>query len=194
MKSNKVTNQALGNEINTTRQAISRLLHGNTLPSIEKLILISEFFNISLDDLFGRKKLLENPDGQLNYSIKTADCILEGTLIYSFGVLNDKTFKNFLFLNDTEGRLITYILNSQSQSDFLSLAYLINQKLGLGYDAFDNNNIDLIIKVNDIYQEIYIDMPYSARVTPVSYSDYVNEWLQLSTEEKKFKIEQIYTK
>lgn len=57
-KNKKITNQQLANELNLTRQSISQFTKGTAMPSIEKLIAIADFFNISIDELLGRKMFL----------------------------------------------------------------------------------------------------------------------------------------
>ena len=64
----------------------------------------------------------------------------------------------------------------------------------MDYDAFENNNVDILIKLNDHYQEIYIDLGYSARLSLIKYENYVSDWLELSTDEKIQKIKEIYEK
>ena len=195
IKNNNLTNKALADKINVSKAAIGQFVKGNSMPSIEKLIEISNVFQISIDTLLGRPKLLNNPDGTLEYCLKTSNDLLEGELKYSFGILdNNADKKAFLFIDEINGKLIDYLLESHSQTDFLALVYLLNKKLSLDYDAFENNNVDILIKLNDHYQEIYIDLGYSARLSLIKYENYVSDWLELSAVEKIQKIKEIYEK
>lgn len=47
------TKQALGDAIGISRPAISQFANGANLPSIDKLVAIAEYFNVSLDYLVG---------------------------------------------------------------------------------------------------------------------------------------------
>ena len=87
IKSKNMTNQDLANYLNVTRQSVSQFTRGTAMPSTENLIAIADFFNISIDELLGRKNifsapnttnfdsnrtvfnLLNNPDGILEYKI-----------------------------------------------------------------------------------------------------------------------------
>jgi len=63
MSENKTTQQDLANKTNMTRQAISQYAVGSTLPNIEKLYLISQYFSVSTDFLLGLsnyRKLLKS--------------------------------------------------------------------------------------------------------------------------------------
>ena len=62
IKIKKITNQQLANELNLTRQSISQFTKGTAMPSIEKLIAIADFFNISIDELLGRKNVFSAPN------------------------------------------------------------------------------------------------------------------------------------
>lgn len=50
---NKTTIQALSNEINKTRQAVSQYCSGETQPNVETIIEIAKYFNVSADYLLG---------------------------------------------------------------------------------------------------------------------------------------------
>lgn len=164
------------------------------MPSIEKLIEVSKIFDAPLDTLLGRPRLSAVPDGKIEYCFKTTSILLSGEFKYSFGIVDNDEKKAFLYIEDIEEDLINYLLESTSQTDFLALVYLLNKKLGLDYDAFENNNIDILVKVENMYQEIYIDLGYSARLALINYSEYVDNWLRLSTSEKIKKLEEIYSK
>lgn len=53
-----MTNQDLANYLNVTRQSVSQFTRGTAMPSTENLIAIADFFNISIDELLGRKIFL----------------------------------------------------------------------------------------------------------------------------------------
>ncbi|MBB5337600.1 helix-turn-helix domain-containing protein [Pectinatus brassicae] len=192
MKEKKLSKQALANEIGISRQAISQFANGANLPSLEKLIALAEYFNVSMDFLLGRSVLLKKPDGILEYCFKATKSLQIGKIKYSFGILrNGNFFKRFLFVDEIEGDLIDVIIDSTSQYEFLSLTYLLNQELDLNYDALHNNGVDIIIKYRGKYQELCIDMAESARFGYVDYEKYLDDWLKLSSEEKVKRINEI---
>jgi transcriptional regulator with XRE-family HTH domain len=55
-KKNGISQEELANEINVTRQTISKWELGESTPDMEKMIALSNFFEITLDELvLGRK-------------------------------------------------------------------------------------------------------------------------------------------
>lgn len=181
----------MADKINVNRSNITLFIKGSIMPSIEKMIEVSKVFNTSVDVLLGRPRLSSSPDGKIEYCLKTS-ILLTGELKYSFGITDDAEKKAFIYIEDK--KLIDYILESTSQSDFLSLVYILNLELGLEYNAFTNNNVDILVEVEDRIQEMYIDLGYSARLSLINYDTYVYDWLKLSSEEKIKKMEEIYSK
>jgi len=53
MAVNKTTKQALADYIGIKRPSVSQICHGVNLPSIETLVSIAEYFNVSVDYLLG---------------------------------------------------------------------------------------------------------------------------------------------
>lgn len=51
---NKVSKQSVANAINISRQAVSQFANGENLPSVEKLVALADFFDVSLDYMVGR--------------------------------------------------------------------------------------------------------------------------------------------
>lgn len=191
MKNRNISKSQLARFIGISPQSIDKITKGNNFPTIENLVSIANFFNVSLDFLTGRSKLYEEPTGEIDYAFKDESGLLIGKFKYIFGVKisSDPNFNaKFLYLEELEGTFIKKILDSNSQFEFISLAYFLNNRLQLNYDAFRNNGIDIIIKENDVYQEIYIEYGgSSARLSLTnSYnSKYVEYWVSLPIEEKK---------
>ncbi|MFR3241670.1 MAG: helix-turn-helix domain-containing protein [Megamonas funiformis] len=184
IKIKKITNQQLANELNLTRQSISQFTKGTAMPSIEKLIAIADFFNISIDELLGRKNvfsapnttnfdsnrtvfnLLNNPDGILEYKIfvptiesqptddgrlliDLSSKLKKGKFKYSFALIKQYSiYRSYLFLDEIEGDFIDFVLEkSKNKDNFISLVNIINQQLGLNYDAYNYNRVALVIKI-----------------------------------------------
>jgi len=58
MNDNKITKQALASHIGIHRSSVSQICHGVNLPSIDTLVAIAEYFNVTTDYLLG---ISENP-------------------------------------------------------------------------------------------------------------------------------------
>ena len=236
IKSKNMTNQDLANYLNVTRQSVSQFTRGTAMPSTENLIAIADFFNISIDELLGRKNifsapnttnfdsnrtvfnLLNNPDGILEYKIfvptiesqptddgrlliDLSSKLKKGKFKYSFALIkHDSIYRSYLILDEIEGNFIKFVLEkSKNKDNFISLVNIINQQLGLNYDAYNYNRVALVIK---IYDEHYYDFhlnissPMAAttgRLT-TGEEEYIAAWLNLSTNEKIQKLKEIYEK
>lgn len=53
-----ISKQLLANNVNTSRTTISKIAHGANLPSIELLVSIAQYFDVSVDYLLG---ITDNP-------------------------------------------------------------------------------------------------------------------------------------
>ncbi len=56
-----LSQERLAEKLNVSRQAISKWELGTAIPESEKLIAISQFFGVSLDDLVNEERDLESP-------------------------------------------------------------------------------------------------------------------------------------
>lgn len=61
IKENNLTQQELAKAIGTTRQAISWYVRGDNLPSVDVLMKMADYFNVSMDYLMGRDTDKEEP-------------------------------------------------------------------------------------------------------------------------------------
>jgi transcriptional regulator with XRE-family HTH domain len=72
-KSHHMSQQELANELNISRQSISKWENGSALPSFTNIMAISELFHISLDELIKNddklQSKLEKNDNQVGYRI-----------------------------------------------------------------------------------------------------------------------------
>ena len=237
LKSKNMTNQDLANYLNVTRQSVSRFTKGNILPSTENLIAIANFFNISIDELLGRKNvfsapnttnfdsnrivfnLLNNPDGILEYKIfvptiesqptddgrlliDLSSKLKKGKFKYSFALIKHYSiYRSYLILDEIEGNFIKFVLEkSKNKDNFISLVNIINQQLGLNYDAYNYNRVALVIKIYDEhYYNFHLNVDLSVPVPTVSKltllkEKYINAWLELPIAEKIQELKRIYEK
>ena len=126
--------------------------------------------------------------------------IHKGKFKYSFALIKQYSiYRSYLFLDEIEGDFIDFVLEkSKNKDNFISLVNIINQQLGLNYDAYNYNRVALVIK---IYDEHYYDfhlnidslITTTSRLTLIE-EKYINAWLELSTTEKIQELKRIYEK
>lgn len=67
MKEKGVTQQHLAEQLHMTRQAVSMYLKGQTLPAIDKLLTITDYFDVSADYLIGKTDIrTQDTDVKMN--------------------------------------------------------------------------------------------------------------------------------
>ncbi len=162
--------------------------YGKVDPNLSTLSKIADYFNISLDYLVGRAKIVQEPEGTIEYAFADDSGVLMGEFQYVFGIYDPESFSaKFLYLKEIKGTLIKKIINSKSQFEFLALVYLLNNKLQLNYDAFQNNGVDLIIDAYGGYQELNTGMgPSTPTLVDKSYcAEKIDNWIKIPLEEKK---------
>ena len=77
-KSMGLSQEDLANEINVTRQTISKWELGTTIPDMEKLKLISNYFGVSVDELISENESNENEYINNNLSLCESNCSFNG--------------------------------------------------------------------------------------------------------------------
>lgn len=68
-----MTQSVLGDKLNVTRQAVSRYENGDSFPDISVLVLLSEIFNITVDDLIKAGEPTKNEAILLQSDIKQSE-------------------------------------------------------------------------------------------------------------------------
>jgi transcriptional regulator with XRE-family HTH domain len=63
-KSKNLSQDELGGQLNVSRQTISKWELNETTPEMDKLILLSEFFNVTVDELIKGKKPQPDPEDE----------------------------------------------------------------------------------------------------------------------------------
>lgn len=75
-KEKNISQSEFGEQLNVSRQTISKWELNETTPEMEKLILMSEFFNVSIDELIKGKKpetKIENNTIKIKHTKTTRD-------------------------------------------------------------------------------------------------------------------------
>ena len=155
-------------------------------PSYENLLKLADYFNVSLDFMVGRSKIYSEPEGQLPYVFKDENGLCIGKIDYVFGAFMSGNFpRQFLVVTESDGHFIRDAMDSDAAFKFLTLVYFLHQKIGIEYDAFQNNRVDLLTKLGDTYVEIAIDEAESAKPHMLAYDEQIiKDWIILSREKK----------
>ncbi len=66
-KNKNLSQERLAEELNISRQAVTKWESGETMPDIDNLIQISDIFNISLDRLLKDDNCVDNLNNNYNY-------------------------------------------------------------------------------------------------------------------------------
>lgn len=92
--------EILADKLNVSRQTISKWESGITTPELEKIILLSEIFNISIDELIGKEKPdkpeKNEEDNKLNFK-KFKNKIIKNIIITLFIILIVSLFSFILY-------------------------------------------------------------------------------------------------
>lgn len=119
------TQQELAEKTGCSRQAIAQYMDGSNAPNIDKLILIAEFFNVSIDYLVGKDK--EQTEEELvqsivNYTGLKADTI--ENLKKGKNAVFNTTLLNFLINNRKLLKALNNYLLSSIYSDYRKSEYM----------------------------------------------------------------------
>lgn len=94
---NNMTQQQLADKINATQQAICKYESGKSIPSVDMLERIADYFNTSMDYVVGKSQSKD-----VKYMIDSME--FSG---------NDRDFiKRYLTLNDKDKKYLSIFLNS----------------------------------------------------------------------------------
>lgn len=103
------TQQELAEKTGCSRQAIAQYMDGSNAPNIDKLILIAEFFNVSIDYLVGKDK--EQTEEELVQSIVNYTGLDENSIEALQTIKNSKKSINSITLNPPRIQSTMQILN-----------------------------------------------------------------------------------
>lgn len=139
-------------------------------------------------------------DGRLLIDLSSK--LKKGKFKYSFALIKHYSiYRSYLILDEIEGNFIKFVLEkSKNKDNFISLVNIINQQLGLNYDAYNYNRVALVIKIYDEhYYDFHLNVDLSVPVPTVSKltllkEKYINAWLELPIAEKIQELKRIYEK
>ncbi len=119
-KSSGLSQEELAEKLNVSRQTISKWELGESSPDMEKLIILSDYFQISLDELvLDRKPAQQNPpENNTSDNAAKSHPILDKILTES----NIRFFKKGL-------KLLAYLVAAIFAIDFLSMIVFAVLKL-----------------------------------------------------------------
>ena len=75
-KSKNLTQQDVANALNISQQSYQKYEKSITEPSVDSLIKLSEFYNISIDEILGNEKYLKNEISIPNEKKETVQLLL----------------------------------------------------------------------------------------------------------------------
>lgn len=113
--------EELAEKVNVSRQTVSKWEMGQSTPEMEKLIILSDIFNISIDELVGK---------EINNDIENKNDI------------NIKPKKNHTFIKVLIGILCIYLITVVIKFIFYTRQQLI-------VDSFSENNYNIMISIKN---------------------------------------------
>lgn len=148
-KNSKISQEEFAELLNTSRQAVSKWERNEAKPDIDKLIIISKIFNISIDYLLDYEINNSNVDDfikELELCSRNNDFSID---INDIRLWCSKYTNNFkLHVNSSEYLFIAYIENSNKEYLDLSLFY-INKAIKLFTLEYND-----IISLNDLHKSV----------------------------------------
>jgi transcriptional regulator with XRE-family HTH domain len=103
-KGKGLSQEELGNRTGVTRQTISKWELNQTTPEMDKLVVLSDIFGISLDELVGREFIV--PDSSINYEELNAkmDTIISSKEPYRYEYKSGRMIGNLPLIHINLGR------------------------------------------------------------------------------------------
>lgn len=127
MKDKNTTQQELANKTGCSRQSIGQYMDGSNAPNIDKLILIAEYFDVSVDYLVGKDKnqteseLIQNISNYLGLSVETISELRKGSNSVFYTTLINFIINNKTLLKALNKYLSSSIYNDYRESDYMYL-------------------------------------------------------------------------
>lgn len=111
-KAKGLSQDELGSKLNVSRQTISKWELGETTPEMDKLILLSEYFNVSMDELVKGKKTPDadtEADDTLEVKSNKQKKSIKDTIFLTLKILS--TILGALVLVDIIAMIIYFLTN-----------------------------------------------------------------------------------
>ncbi len=111
-KAKGLSQDELGSKLNVSRQTISKWELGETTPEMDKLILLSEYFNVSMDELVKGKKTPDTDteaDDTLEVKSNKQKKSIKDTIFLTLKILS--TILGALVLVDIIAMIIYFLTN-----------------------------------------------------------------------------------
>lgn len=89
-KNKKLTLRELGEKLNTSFSLLAMYERGERDPSVDKLELIADFFNVSTDYLLGRTNIINSQDSNYNHQIPYKINMNKPPVISEKNIINNK--------------------------------------------------------------------------------------------------------
>jgi|GEM_PF-823093 len=124
----ELTQADLAKEFGVTYQAVSRWENNDSIPDIETLVMIADFYEVSLDDIIGRSKLvkLEQNSSMSHYGYLFVFIYLLLQLLGSSGFY--LIYRSLPIIWDVVGVIIFFIFYAFSVLVYFGYYYIISSK------------------------------------------------------------------
>lgn len=154
----------LANELNVSRQSISKWENGNSTPDLDKIVKIAEIFNVSLDELIKNEERAEtiiNPEQNTSTQIKTQEKKIGKGLLIA-GVISFFAF--FLFGLGFSGIFVAIPLF------ICSIIYYKAKNDHLFYCLW------AIVPLADLYIRFGMGISWSMIKQTLEWNEFLNPW------------------
>lgn len=151
-KKKKLTQEELANRLNVSRQSVSKWETGDGYPEMDKLMQLSDLFEVSVDDLL-RAELEEEITTEVvgiqrnEAFLKTINhfslAISLGVFFILFGVALCVTLSGFGYMVDASLKKIFEIISGSIVLIFVAIAVFLFIFFGMNYDRFRKQNMIL---------------------------------------------------
>ncbi len=169
-KNNNLTQEEFAEKLKVSRQTVSNWENNKCYPDIETLILISENFNISLDNLLKEdKKMIKDIDRKIKWNRKLiyGICFLFIIILISFSViyLKNNVIMKVEANNIKLEKSIKNLINVPKDYRLISLS---TDKINIK-ELVIGEKIDIYVKYNN---KIILNKPFITNATIIKYVDH----------------------
>ena|GEM_PF-1964872 len=175
LTNNKVTQDALANNIGVTRQALSKWVTGDTIPDILSASKIADYFNVSTDYLLGRTEH-RTTDKELS---EVCDYLgLSEASINFIKDFPDKYVLNFIFENEHGKALLLQFCNLKREKVDKYVYDKRTKEFSAIYKFF-RENYDMRIRSNISIANISIDETIQSALSSIHIDEFARRVLDI---------------
>ncbi len=182
MRESGVTNVELGNSLSISDETIRSWRKGTKVPTVDKLLKLAEYFNVSLDDLMGRSL-----DTERDLSLPLVGVVSAG----AFDILNEEDWNERLSVSADllagrpKNNCVTLRVTGDSMAPYLlegdvlvvhRQPYAVNGNIIVCYDPVLNG---YTVKRFQQHGDTVTLIPYNEQYKPLKYNNPSEQELRL---------------